>query len=121
MLHLGFDKRAFRSFLFLGVFFLLIFGGVMAIKYFPQLRSRASGTNSPSGIQVINVTQDNATITWTTTQPTTGFLAYGDTESLGHTKLDDRDVDDGLPKPYRNHIVTLSHLAPKTKYFYTIG
>ncbi len=121
MLRLGFDKRAFGSFLILVTFLLLTLGTVLAIQHFPQFSSKASSSNQPTAIQVVNLTQDHVTITWSTTDPTTGFLAFGDTASMGHTHLDDRDTEDGQAKPYRTHMVSLSHLAPRTKYYYTIS
>lgn len=121
MVHIGFDKRAFFSFLFIVVFAGLIFGGVMAVQLFPQFQSRASVQSKPQAIEVLNITDTSVTLYWLTEEPTIGFVSFGETAELGRTRLDDRDVITGETGKYRSHLVTLSKLKPKTKYYYSIG
>lgn len=121
MVHIGFDKRAFLSFLFVFAFVGLIFGGVTAVQRFPQFRSRASIEYKPQAIEVVNITDTSVTLYWLTEEPTVGFVSFGETAELGKTRLDDRDIISGETKKYRGHIVTLSKLKPKTKYYYSLG
>lgn len=121
MVRIGFDKRAFGSFLFLMLFVGLTFGAVWGTQHFTDLKSKATANNLPIGIGVANVTDGQVSIYWTTQEPTTGFVTFGETQELGRTHLDDRDTGSAQARPYRNHIVTLTSLKPKSKYYYTIG
>lgn len=120
MAQIGFDGRAFASFVALLLFGGLIFGSVLAVVRFPQTKSRASANNTPQAIQVVNLTENSASIFWRTQEPTAGFISFGETTSLGKTRLDERDILDGQQQLYRNHIVTLRNLTPKTRYYYTL-
>lgn len=121
MVSIGFDKRAFGSFLLIILFVGFTFGAVWGVKKFPSLRSKAAANNQPFGIGVANVTDGQVTIYWTTQDPTTGFVSFGESQELGRSHLDDRDTGSAQAKPYRNHSVTVTSLKPKTKYYYTIG
>lgn len=121
MVHIGFDRRAFVSFLFVAAFGGLILGSVYAVQKFPQFRSKASVNAKPQAIEVVNITDTSVTLFWITNEPTAGFVSFGETFELGKTRLDDRDLITGENQKYRTHLVTLSKLSPKTKYYYTIG
>lgn len=121
MARIGFDKGAFFSFLFLVVFVGLIFGSVLAVTRFSQIRSKASTPNKPSTIELVNVTESAATLFWLTEEPTIGYVTFGEILDLGKSRLDDRDIVGGDQLKYRSHLVSLTKLKPKTKYFYTLG
>lgn len=86
-----------------------------------QASTQATQPLSPQDIRTTNVSFSSLTVSWTTSQTTTGFLSYGRESDLGQTALDDRDGDSGEPGLYRTHSVTLTDLNPETVYFFKIG
>lgn len=72
---------------------------------------------SPQNIRIANLTGNSFSVTWFTSSPVIGSLAYGNTPSLGQTRGDDRDP---TPQPRRTHIVTLTGLTPQTTYYFRI-
>lgn len=63
-----------------------------------------------------NVSGDGVTVTWGVAQPATGWVEYGETESLGQTA---RGAVAGL-LPYDDRVLSfrLAGLKPGTRYFY---
>lgn len=97
---------------------LLIVGLIVAVFLVGQKTgffSKADISNQPQEIKVSNIADNAFTISWITAKPTTGFVQYGEVESLGETAGDDRDA-----KPRLTHHVTLKNLNPQTNYFYKI-
>lgn len=69
---------------------------------------------NPSGIQVVNVTSNQATVIWQTKEAAEGLITYGETPSLGSSAPDDRDEQ---TKPHITHFVTLKNLKENTTYY----
>ncbi|MCD6291573.1 MAG: hypothetical protein J7M34_13825, partial [Anaerolineae bacterium] len=69
------------------------------------------------GVQVSNVSDNAATISWITDIPANGVVHYGPTSALGMIGHDDR----GPSTSSRTHHVTLRGLAPSTTYFFYVA
>ena len=65
-----------------------------------------------NNINVTDITDSSATISWTTDQPTRGVIAYGMTTSYGATIS---DLLEGT-----THSVTINNLAPSTTYHFQL-
>ena len=65
-----------------------------------------------SNINVTNITQDSATITWTTDQQTDSVVDYGTTTSYGRSESD--------PQLVTGHSVYITGLTPGTTYHFMV-
>ena len=77
--------------------------------------ARAGTTPPPPAISNVNtsaITQDSATVTWTTDQPADGLVEYGATSAYGSSAAGDSNVT--------SHTVTISGLSPATLYNYRV-
>jgi hypothetical protein len=63
-------------------------------------------------VAATNITNNSATIVWTTDQPSTSAVFYGETQALGYTALDGTPVYD--------HSVNLTGLSSNTLYYYAV-
>lgn len=103
---------------------LIIVGTVLSVGLtlkVKRMRAQAQQPLSPEYTKMTNVSDSCVTISWITSQPTSGFISFGETPSLGQTSLDDRDRETGQTKAYSTHHVTLSNLKPETLYYFKIG
>ncbi len=66
-----------------------------------------------SGLTASSITTDGALITWTTDEPATTQVNYGQTTNLGSSSAKDEKLD-------RNHRVTLSGLSGATLYYFQV-
>ena len=66
-----------------------------------------------SGIQISNITDVRATISWITDNPATGQVEYGTTNTYGSTT----PIDESLTT---SHSTTLTGLAPNTTYHFKV-
>ncbi|MBI5032504.1 MAG: peptidoglycan DD-metalloendopeptidase family protein [Chloroflexi bacterium] len=86
----------------------------------PPIMSRAQRNllASPiiSKMQLTNVRDTSATISWVTNQPTHGWVNFGTTGTLDQTGYDDRDA----LLVATTHHVTLINLAPNTTYYFDL-
>lgn len=69
-----------------------------------------------SNLQLANLREGSATLSWLSEQPATGFVEYGETPALGSFGVDARGYD----IVSRTHFVTVAGLKPDTTYFYRI-
>jgi len=67
----------------------------------------------PNNVQISNITEGSATITWTTEVPASSFVAYGETGGLGRVERNDKQEKTGF--------ITLENLKPTTTYYFKIG
>ena len=65
-----------------------------------------------SNVQVIDITETSATITWTTDEPADSTVEYGTTTSYGSTEYD--------PTLVTSHSITLTGLSPGTTYHFRV-
>jgi hypothetical protein len=102
---------------------LLLLGGLGLTSYLanitPRLTSLASPDETPQDLRVSAVSDSGFTVSYTTSKPVLGSLAYG-TSSPTNTVLDIRDSQSGSPKNYTTHEITVEKLAEKTKYVFSI-
>lgn len=76
-------------------------------------RLGAQDTNKPESVQVSGLTEQSATITWTTKNPTQGLVSYG----LTATNLSLIQPENS---PAVNHQISLTRLLPGSTYFFVI-
>ena len=65
-----------------------------------------------SNVQVTDITETTATITWTTDEPADSVVEYGTTTNYGYTKSDSTLVT--------SHSITLTGLSPGTTYHFRV-
>jgi len=81
-----------------------------------ELTTLATADETPptiSGVNVSNITESSATITWATNEPATGQVNYGETETYGSTTT----LDTNLSK---THTATLTGLDDGTTYNFQV-
>lgn len=80
----------------------------------------ASPEEAPREVKITNISDNSFSVSWITPdKQNLGFLAYGETERLGNSASDDRDIS-GTENRYAHH-VSLKNLLPSTLYFFKIG
>lgn len=72
----------------------------------------------PKNIELINISESTATITWQTDSEALGEVILVDPDNSELTFKDDRDIKE--KKPRTTHFVTLTNLRPQTQYIYRI-
>ena len=81
-----------------------------------ELTTLATADKTPptiSGVNVSNITELSAIITWTTNEPATSQVEYGKTETYGSTTTEDTNLT-------INHSVTLTELDDNTTYNFRV-
>lgn len=86
-----------------------------------RARTQAAQSLAPQEVKVTNVSFSSLTVSWTTSQETSGFVSYGREPEMGQTALDDRDSSLGETGLYQNHYITLTDLDPGANYFFEVG
>lgn len=98
---------------------LLLFAGIVAGVFL--LRSNqifkigASPGVEPKDVRISNISDSSATISWVTGDPTTAFISYGTSSSLG-TMVNEGQSD----QKYNTHSITITGLSPSTNYYFKI-
>jgi len=93
---------------------------VYAIMYITEIRTEASPTEKPQKIELTNVTDSSATLSWITqAKETIGFVKYGSSSKLTNTAFDVRDTKDSSGE-YHNHYVEITNLSASSTYYYAI-
>ena len=67
-------------------------------------------------LRVSNLRDTSVTLSWTTDEPTTGYVLYGETKELGQVAVDGR----GAQLSAETHYVTLTKLKPETRYYFKV-
>jgi hypothetical protein len=103
----------------LGIIVLLLgsLAGVFLINSAQIFKIGADVSAKVKNIRVANISDNSATISWTTDKETSGYVIWGNSEG-NIDKIVNEDV--GTQK-YFSHSVSLTGLAPETKYFYKIN
>lgn len=86
--------------------------------YYQNLKEHDYPILTPNNIQVVNIGPSATTITWQTNQPAEGQVDWGETPSLGDSKLDDRDRT--APLKHLSHFVSLKNLTADKEYFFQV-
>jgi len=93
---------------------------VIGVMYVLELRTEAGPTEKPQKVEVTNLLDTTATITWTTpSAETTGYVKYGTTTSLQNVAFDIRDIQESTGS-YELHYIDLRELTPSTVYYYAM-
>lgn len=104
-------------FLFIAVF---IPATVFAVMYVIEIRTKALPTENPQKIEVTNIMDTSATLSWVTpSQKTVGYIKYGNTSDLNNVVFDQRDKDSANGE-YSLHYVDITDLTANTVYYYVI-
>jgi hypothetical protein len=104
-----------KIFLIIGVLILIIGipAAIIVLKQQTVFKLGAQTYNKPENIQIVNITEKSATITWTTSKATQGVINYG-ISPANLTLVHPENF------PAINHQVQLVNLLPATTYFFTI-
>jgi hypothetical protein len=104
---------------------LLLTGALAGVMFLDQdtgFLPRAAPEYLPNNVRLTNLSANTISISWTTKEPTTGFIKIGENpDALSYTYTDDRDQLTGNNDSFRTHHVTVSNLMPDSIYYYTIG
>jgi hypothetical protein len=82
--------------------------------------SRATIGSDPKDIQISNISDSSFTISYTTDASAVGTISYGLDQTTANIALDNRDQQASQAASYQVHFITVSNLAPETKYYYVI-
>jgi len=104
-----------KIFLIIGILILIISvpAAIIVLKQQVVFKLGAQTVNKPENIQIVNITEKSATLTWTTSKATQGIVNYG----ISPTNLTLVQPENS---PAINHQVNLTNLLPATTYFFTI-
>jgi hypothetical protein len=107
------DKR--KIFLIIGVLilFISVVAAVLVLKQQTVFKLGAQTANKPENIQVTNITEQGATIVWTTQKAIQSLVSYG-------VSPNNLTLIQPESAPAINHQVNLSSLLPATNYFFVI-
>ncbi|NMB83048.1 MAG: hypothetical protein GYA14_14645, partial [Ignavibacteria bacterium] len=103
----------------LGMIFLVVgvFAGVLLLRNVQMFRIGASGEATHKDIRISNITDNSVSISWTTDKASSGFINWG-TSQGGIDKIVQEDVNG---QKYFSHLISLSGLEAKTKYYFKIS
>ncbi len=82
--------------------------------------SGAAPSENPQNVRVTNISDTNATITYTTDAKVIGTISMGQDKNSLKTILDERDQQSGNPQLYRVHSISIKNLLPGTAYIFSI-
>jgi hypothetical protein len=101
------------------VFILLIgvFAGVFFLNTKQVFKIGASGSAQPKDVKISNISDNSATVSWTTDSQTSGFLVWGESEGA-LSKVGQENAND---EKLITHSISLSGLKPGTDYFFKIN
>jgi len=104
-----------KIFLIIGILILIISvpTAIIFLKQRTIFKLGAQTVNKPENIQITNITEKSATITWITSKATQGVINYG----ILPTNLTLVQPENS---PAINHQVNLTNLLPATTYFFII-
>jgi len=86
---------------------------VFILKQQTVFKLGAQTINKPENVQITNITEKSATVSWSTQKATQGVINYG----ISSTNLTLIQTESS---PVINHRVNLINLLPATKYFFVI-
>lgn len=107
--------RQFRLPTLLGLLVLVLgtAAGVVLVQNRQIFRTTAAPGEVPQKIRTTDTTDTSFTVSWITDEPTTGFVAYGTSTSLGQASQGTESST--------IHYIQVKNLKPNTSYFFKIG
>lgn len=101
----------------LGIIMIGLGAGVYLVSQPQNPLTQATLNTNPENVTISNITDQSATISWITKDPTNGFVRYG-VSNTDQTALDDKDKlnPSGKTTEKVDHYVTISKLTPQTTY-----
>lgn len=103
--------------------FILVVGlgtAVFITEFGSNVVSKATSTNPPQQLRISNITDSSVTISWLTTEKTTGKIRFGNDNNF-QLISDDRESI-GISAASVTHYVTVKQLSPATEYqFFVIS
>lgn len=107
----------------LGILILVV--GVVVTTYLSQRVQqfflKAEPTITPQQVKISNVTSKTFTVSWVTPDnPSSGYIRYGKSVSLGKFSLDERDQKIEALGQYSVHHVNVGGLDPQTTYYFKL-
>lgn len=93
---------------------------VFVVRTQTNFFGRAATGNAPENVRITNITDTSFTVTYTTSDPSTGSVVYGQSAEEEIPVLDDRDQAGGVPQKYTTHHITIRTLNPDTEYLFSI-
>ena len=94
-----------------------IFAGVYYLNTKQIFRIGASATAQPKDVKISNISDNSATVSWTTDSQTSNFLAWGESEEAT-SKI---EQENATGEKLFTHYISLSGLKPSTNYFFKIN
>lgn len=92
--------------------------GIGIYLYQQKTLAAQRNINTPKDIQVINLTDSQATIIWWTDEPSTGQIKYSNGNLPDQLQKDNRDLSE--ISTHQVHFVTLRNLSPESNYSYQV-
>lgn len=80
----------------------------------------AASSETPTHLQITNITDTSFTVTYTTTASVIGSISYGISKNVLQVALDDRDESSRTLSPHTVHSITVKGLKPQTTYYFAI-
>lgn len=93
--------------------------GIFLYSYKQKLDTAKKVAFTPSDIQVVNISDDQASVIWQTKTPIVGHIDWSKTDTLKSSQIDDQDTKE-QQTPHLVHFVTIKNLDPETNYFFKI-
>ncbi|MDP1743472.1 MAG: hypothetical protein Q8L51_01655 [Candidatus Amesbacteria bacterium] len=90
--------------------------GLWLMRNTTSFNTSASIDETPTNIQITNISDTAFSVSWVTAKATSGFVKYGDL-----VVSDDRDQDRGSIGSYFTHLVSIRGLKASTNYKIKIG
>lgn len=114
------SERKIPTALGLSVIILGLASGIFLLTQKEPLfwQTKAAPTLEPKNLNVVNISDTQASIYWQGDEPASAFIQAGLTPALGVTYKDERDIQ--KPEKYSLHLITLTNLQPNSVYYYKI-
>lgn len=108
-------KNKIPTFLGLVILVVGLVVGVFLVQNLQIFKSGAAVDAAPKDVRITNITDNSFTVSWVTEKETSGFIKWGDSQSLGKNQGGESD------EASFTHSVTVNSLKPLTNYFFKVN